>query len=77
MLAACRPSALLTCLSAGPLAAAAWVLPITEENHLVWLVCGGSAAVLLWLLGLRGLKHALWAELVVYARKIGDKFSRS
>lgn len=77
MLTACVPSVLLTCLSAGPLAVVAWLTPIGEDNHITWLLWGGSAAVLLWLLGLRWLKHALWLELLVYARKINPWVSRS
>ena len=70
MLQACRPSGLLTVISAGALAVMAWFMPITEENHVVWLLSGGPAATVLWLVGLRALNHPLWKELMVYARRV-------
>ena len=70
MLHACWPSGLLTVISAGPLAAMAWFMSITEENYVVWLVLGGPAATLLWLVGLRALNHPLWKELMVYVNRV-------
>ena len=70
MLRACWPSALLTVISAGPVAMLVWLVPITAENYVVWLLSGGPAATLLWLAGLRALNHPLWTELMVYARRV-------
>jgi O-antigen/teichoic acid export membrane protein len=70
MLQACWPSGLLTLISAGPLAAVIWFVPITQENDTVWLLLGGTACTLLWLAGLRALNHPLWKELMGYALRL-------
>jgi O-antigen/teichoic acid export membrane protein len=70
MLQACWPSGLLTLISAGPLATMLWFMPIHQDNDVVGLLLGGSTATLLWLAGLRAMKHPLWSELTVYARRV-------
>jgi len=70
MLQACWPSGLLTLISAGPLAAVIWFVPITQEHDTVWLLLGGTACTLLWLAGLRALHHPLWKELMGYALRL-------
>lgn len=66
---ACLPSLLLTLVTVGPLALAAWWLPPSEANFVRWALTGGSYAALSWLLGLRLLRHRLWDELAALARR--------
>lgn len=60
---ACLPSAMLSLVVLGPLAAMLWLVPIGEHNYLRYGLIGGSACALLWVFGLRWLRHPLWAEL--------------
>ena len=70
LLAACGPSLVLGLLTGAPLAMAAWFIPIGESNFSVWAACGGCAAVLTWLSGLRLIRHPLWTEVASAAAKV-------
>lgn len=59
---ACTKSALLTVSTAGPLWAATWLWPVSEDNFVRWGLAGGIGAALLWVAGLRLLAHPLWDE---------------
>lgn len=59
---ACRASAGVAALTAGPLAAAAQIVPIGEHNFVRWALYGSVAAAVLWLTGLKLLHHPLWDE---------------
>lgn len=62
VLKAVGPSLRLTMLAIGPLAACSTLWPINEQNYVRYVVLGASATTLLWLLGLRWLRHPLWIE---------------
>ena len=61
-LRACARSLLLTAWTAGPLWLAGLAVPIDEDNFIRWALAGSVAAAILWLSGLRLLRHPLWRE---------------
>ena len=69
---ACVPSALLLIWTVGPLAALTLVVPIVENNYVVWAIAGSTSSAILWLVGLRLLKHPLWTEV----KQLVDKVRR-
>lgn len=63
LLRACRPSALTALLSVAPVFVAAMLVPQSDGNYLWFLLLGGGASVVVWLLALRFTRHLLWDEI--------------
>jgi O-antigen/teichoic acid export membrane protein len=70
LLRACVPSAVLTLVTAGPLAVAASIWPVAEPNHVIWALAGLSGALMLWLAGLFALRHVLWTEITRFVQRL-------
>lgn len=72
LLRPCLPSLALTAFSVGPIAAAAAIHPIGENNFQFFGLTAAFASLALWLLGLRLLRHVLWGELELVGRRLAD-----
>ncbi|MDE2612786.1 MAG: lipopolysaccharide biosynthesis protein [Burkholderiales bacterium] len=73
LLRACLPSATLTIWTVAPLAAVALWQPPGEANYIAWALLGSFATAVLWLAGLRVLRHPLWAEVVHVTSRISQR----
>lgn len=72
----CGASLMLAFITAGPLAAVAWWVPLTEANYLRWTLAGSTFAVVSWILALRLLRHRLWDEVVGVAGRASRAIRR-
>lgn len=61
---AVAPSAALTIWTVGPLGICAYFVPVGNGNYVAWALLGSMATVLLWLVGLRFVRHPLWSEVL-------------
>lgn len=63
ILRACAPSGLVAAATALLPMLAAILIPQTELNYVAFLVFGGAASAIMWLLSLWAVKHAFWIEI--------------
>lgn len=67
---ACGPSLALTAWTLGPLTVAAFFFPVQADNYIAWAIFGSLAVAVLWIAGLRFLRHPLWAEVQPLAGRL-------
>lgn len=73
---ACVPSLVVAAITSAPAVIAGLLLPQTNDNYLGFLLLGGAASALLWLLSLRLAGHAFWAEITNIAASLRLRLRR-
>lgn len=71
--AGCRASLLVSTLTLAPMLVLSVVMPANEGNYIRYLLLGGSATVVCWLLAMHYFRHPLWIELARVARPVRDR----
>lgn len=73
----CRSSALIALATLVPLAVWTYLVPITVQNHLVFVFGGGVLTLLVWGTCVRRLRHPLWLEIVRGKSAIAQRWRRA
>ena len=70
---ACRGSCVVTAITLTPMLASLPFVSATETNYGRFMILGGGATLLMWLLALRVTRHALWSELADVAGAVASR----